>query len=158
MSSHQPVVDLLDPSTLSRALKSRAAALQLACATGTSATDAGADATAARTALAAAEKCVALLRAEVLGHNVGGRTDAIPPSAKRRAVERGGGQVVAVSSAITTVPAPGVVGTVRADEMHTGTDTTAISSTKSIRMQQRRRRERSRERRDDDVAAFGDGE
>ena len=130
MSSHQPVVDLLDPSTLSRALKSRAAALQLACATGTSATDAGAgtDARATRTALDAAEKCVALLRAELVDHNAGDGTDGDPPSAKRRAVEREGGQVVAVSSAITTVPAPGVVGTVRADEMHTGTGTTAISA------------------------------
>ena len=139
MSSDQPVVDLLDPSTLSRALKSRAAALQLACATGTSATDAGAgtDARATRTALDTAEKCVALLRAELVDHNAGDGTDGDhPPSAKRRAVERGGGQVVAVSSAITTVPAPGVVGTVRADEMHTGTDTTAISSTKSIHTQQ----------------------
>ena len=78
MISHQPVVDLLDPNTLARALvKSRAEPLQLACATGTSATDASADtdATATRTALDVAEKCVALLRAELVDHNVGGRTD-----------------------------------------------------------------------------------
>ena len=47
---------------------------------GTSATDASADtdATATRTALDVAEKCVALLRAELVDHNVGGRTDGDP--------------------------------------------------------------------------------
>ena len=139
MSSRQPVVDLLDPPTLARALKSRAATQQ-ACATRTSTSatdaDADADATATRTALDAAEKCVALLRAELIDHNVGDGTDGDPPSAKRRAVERAGGQVVAVSSAVTTIPVPGVVGTVSGDATHTGTDTTTVSSTKTIHAQQ----------------------
>ena len=138
MSSHQPVVDLLDPPTLARALKSRAATRH-ACAAPTLATDADADAdaTATRIALDAAEKCVALLRAELNDDNVGGGADGKQPSAKRRAVERKGGQVVAVSSAITTtVPAPGVVvGTVSADTNRHGTGTTTLSSTKTIHKQ-----------------------
>ena len=135
MSSIPQHVDLLDPPTLARALKSRAATLH-ACAAATSATDADADgATATRTALDAAEKCVALLRAELIDDNVGGGADAELPSAKRRAVEREGGQVAAVSSAIATVPA-GVVGTVSADTNHAGTGTTTLSSTKTIHTQQ----------------------
>ena len=132
MSSHEHV-DLLDPPILARTLKSRATATQQACAAGTSATDV-ADATATRTALDVAEKCVALLRAQLVDDDAGDvKDDAGPPPAKRRAVEREGGQVAAVSSPITTSAA--FVNT-RADTNHAGTSTTTLSSTKTIHTQQ----------------------
>ena len=94
MSSIPQHVNLLDPPTLARTLTSRAATQQ-ACAAGMT-TDA--DATATRTALDAAEKCVALLRAQLRDDDADGVHNTEPPSAKRRAVEREGGQVAAVVS------------------------------------------------------------
>ena len=91
MSSIPQHVDLLDPATLARTLTSRAATQQ-ACAAGTTTSATDADAAATRTALAAAEKCVALLRAQLIDDNEGSVDDAELPSAKRRAVEREGGQ------------------------------------------------------------------
>ena len=136
---HQPMsfspqhVDLLDPPTLARTLTSRAATQQ-ACAAGTATSTTDADATATRTALAAAEKCVALLRAKLIDDNAGGSDDAELPSAKRRAVEREGGQVAAVvSSAIATSTAIANTG---ADTNHVGTGTTTLASTRPIHRQQ----------------------
>ena len=65
MSSIPQHVDLLDPPTLARTLTSRAATQLQACAAGTATSTTDADATATRTALEAAEKTAALLRAQL---------------------------------------------------------------------------------------------
>ena len=135
MSSHRHEI-LLDPPTLVRALKARAAATQHArCATGpTSTTDA--DTTATRTALDAAEKCVALLRAQLVDDDDAGAADDMgPPSTKRRAVERNGGHApAAVSSAIVTTSA--AIAKLSADTSHAGAGTTTLSYTKTTHTQQ----------------------
>ena len=96
-------LDLLDPPSLAHSLTAAARSRQRLDHAGSrssshSDSEAHPESAATRTALEAAEKTVALLRAQLVTDS-GDADDAPPPPAKRRAVEREGGAVAAAAGA-----------------------------------------------------------